>query len=283
MAEINTFLPTKLWRFVLLAILVVPGLALLPIPAHAESAISQGFQTTSSNISAGSLISVISAGGKIVGPANTSNVANLVGVAGNKPLIELSNGNVDNVQVIVGGSVGTLVSDINGDIKIGDKITASPIDGIGMKALSSEEVIGTAQANLSSVRTVSQTLLRNDGSKTSIKIGMIPVQVNVAYYTAPVNKAASSLLLPPFLQNLADLIAGRQVSPLRVLIGTLALTLGFVATIIMLYASIRNNLISIGRNPLARSAINKAFIDVILVAFGVLAVTLAATFVILFS
>lgn len=256
-------------------------LILFPASVHGESSISQGFQTSSQNISNGSLISVTTSGGTSAGPANSKNVSNLVGVAGNKPLIELSNGNSNNLQVIVGGSASTLVSDINGDVKIGDKITASPVDGIGMKAVNSVEIVGTAQSDLKSVQTVSQSITKSDGSKSTIKVGAIPVEVNVSYYTAPTNKSAASQFLPPMLQNLANSVSGKQVSPWRVLMASVALLLGFVASMVMLYASVRNNMISIGRNPLASGALHKGFLDVAMFAVGILIITLATTFVIL--
>src|SRR5882757_479421 len=81
-----------------------------PSRVHGESAISQGFKTANPNISTGSLISVTTKGGTIAGPANTNNVSNLVGVAGSKPLLELSNSNENNLKVIVSGSATTLVS-----------------------------------------------------------------------------------------------------------------------------------------------------------------------------
>lgn len=254
---------------------------ILSASANAESAISQGFQTADTNITAGSLISVTTTGGRFAGPSNTNNVANLVGVAGNKPLVALSNGVDNNLQVIVSGSTDALVSNINGDIKIGDKITASPINGIGMVAVSSGEIVGTAQTDLKSVHTINENLTKSDGTKANVQVGMIPLEVNVSYYTAPESKSAVSQFLPPFLQNLANSLSGKQVSPWRVLIGTIALILGFVASMVMLYASIRSNMISIGRNPLARGELRKGFFDVSIFAVGVLIITLAATFLIL--
>ncbi|HSW79350.1 MAG TPA: hypothetical protein VLG47_01085 [Candidatus Saccharimonadales bacterium] len=263
-----------LFAFALLSILAFPS------QVHGESSISQGFKTTDPNISTGSLISVTTKGGNIAGLANTKNVPNMVGVAGNKPLIELSNSNENNLKVIVSGSTAALVSDINGTVNFGDKITASPIDGLGMKAVNSGEIVGTAQTDLKSVQTVTKSVTKSDGSKSTIKVGVIPLEVNVSYYTAP-DRSAVSQYLPAFMQSLANSISGKQVSPWRVLIGSIALLLGFAASMVMLYSSVRSNMISIGRNPLARGALHKGFLDVAMFAVGVLLITMVATFIIL--
>src|ERR1700733_8142225 len=67
-------------------------LFVMPIAfADTAGAISQGFTTNTTNITQGSLVSLVSSNSNIVVPANSaSNVANLVGIAADKPLVELS-------------------------------------------------------------------------------------------------------------------------------------------------------------------------------------------------
>jgi hypothetical protein len=269
-------------------ILVIASMMLLlfsaPLPvanAQGENAISQGFKTSTSNISPGSLVSVVASGQNVVSTANSTNVTKLVGVAGSKPLLELSNSGENNLQVVVGGSAETLVSDLNGAIRVGDKITASPLSGIGMKAISSSEIVGTAQADLATVPSIKQMVKKRDGSSASIHIGRLPVEINVAYYTVSQSQVSPTSYLPPFLQNLANATLGREVSPLRVLVGALALLLGFIAAMVMLYSSVRSNIASIGRNPLAQHALRKGFVDVVIAAIGVLVITVIATYTIL--
>jgi hypothetical protein len=252
--------------------------------ATSSGAISQGYRTNTVNITQGSLVSLASTDSNVVEPANsTTNVANLVGISENKPLLELSGGSSNSLQVVVSGSTKALVSNVNGPVNAGDRITASPISGIGMKAIDSTEVVGTAQANLSSVPTISKTVVGKNGEDMTIKIGLLPVAVTVTYYAASASSGIVASFIPPFLQDVANALTGKQVSPLRVLLGGMALLLGFIAVIVMLYVSIKSGVISLGRNPLAKDALQKGLVDVLIAALGVLIVTIILVYAILSS
>lgn len=262
----------------------VAALLLCAAMAHAAPAgISQSYNTTSDNISQGALLSLTSSDGNSVEPATSGNVTRLVGIAADKPLVELSEGGESSVSVVVSGSAKALISDINGTVKSGDRVTISPISGIGMKTIEASQVVGTAQADLSSVPTTTKSVSGQNGKSEKIKVGLLPIAVNVAYYSGNASKGAISSFIPPFLQSLANTITGRQVSPLRVLLGTLALLLGFITVISMLYASIRSGVTSIGRNPLAEKALRKGLIDVVIAAIGLLLVTIVIVYVVLLS
>lgn len=251
------------------------------VQADDSGAISQGFTANTSNVAPGALISLVSGKGTVT-PASSNNVENLVGVASDKPLVELSGSSGNAIQVVVSGTVKALVSDVNGEIKTGDKITASPLSGIGMKATNSTEVVGTAQSNLSSVPTVQKSVTSADGKSMKANVGLLPVVVNVAYYSAS-NQAGLSTFVPPFLQTVANAVSGHQVSPLHVLLSGIALILGFAVAAVMLYVSIRSGVISIGRNPLAEGALRKGLVDVVIAAMGVLVITVVVVYVILLS
>ncbi|HUB93623.1 MAG TPA: hypothetical protein VMB52_03915 [Verrucomicrobiae bacterium] len=242
------------------------------LAASSSGAIAQSYQTTSAAISQGSLLSLTATGSTTVAPANTVNSSSLVGIATSAPLIELSSGARNSIQVAVGGTNEALVSDVNGPVYAGDKITASPVSGIGMKATTASEIVGVAQANLTSVKTVTKFFTGTDGKQVSVNVGLLPIAINVGYYSAA-SQGSLSAYIPPFLQNLADSIAGKVVSPFRVLIGTATLLLGFVTIVIMLYTGIRSGVISLGRNPLAANALRRGMVDILVTAMGILIVT----------
>lgn len=253
---------------------VVLFFGLLPAGASAEGgAISQAYQTNASSITGGALVSLVNTGSNQVVPATSSNVSNLVGIAAEKPVLELSGSGSSSVQVVVGGSAQVLVSDANGAVSAGDKITISPLAGIGMKATGASEIVGTAQKSLSSVKTIVERAKGTSGQPVTVHVGLVPVAVNVVYYSAAAAGGSVSAFVPPFLQDLANAIAGKQVSPLRVLIGVLAMLLGFVSAITMLYVGIRSGVISLGRNPLAAEALRKGMVDILIAAIGVIVVT----------
>jgi hypothetical protein len=147
-----------------------------------------------------------------------------------------------------------------------------------MRATSSTLIIGTAQADLSSVKTETRTITDKGGKKTQVKIGAIPVQVDKVFYEAPSDK---NTFLPPAFQDFANTIAGHQVSPVRVLVAALLVILLFIAVTILLYSAVRSSIISIGRNPLSENAVRKSLVQVGLTVVGVLAFTIIVIYLIL--
>lgn len=242
------------------------------------AAISQGF-LVQGQAAPGTIVSFLKdRESGTVGAANTDNVERLVGVIGERQLVELS-GNADQTQVVTNGSILTFVSNINGDIKIGDKITASPLTGVGMKALERTRIVGTAQQDFSDAEQVTdQEVTDAEGKSQTVKIGLLQVQVGVTYYQpAEDNKS----FLPEPIQRFAETVVGRSVDPIRVLVSLAILFAGFGGVAILLYSSVRSSIISIGRNPLAAKAVHKSLIEVGLTTFGVLLLTVIAVYLVL--
>lgn len=244
--------------------------------AYAQASISQGFNTDE-ELAPGTIVSQ-KQGDETVQSASLDDSSSLIGVASSQSLLELSSG-VKQAQVVTSGTTKALVSDINGEIHAGDKITISPLEGIGMKAVSSSYVIGTAIADFSEAQDVSSRQITDkNGKKHTTKIGSLPVQVNIAYYeNIDVNKS----ILPEFILNLARSVAGREVSVIRILIALVVLVVGIISIGVLLYSSVRSSIISIGRNPLAASAVNKSLMEVSFLGLGILLIMLSAVYLIL--
>jgi F0F1-type ATP synthase membrane subunit c/vacuolar-type H+-ATPase subunit K len=240
--------------------------------ASASSGVSQGYTTKTPDLVAGSMMG-LSPNTNTAEPATSDGSYQLLGLVADKPLIALSDGR-NQVQIVISGPAYALVSDLNGTIKAGDKIASSPIVGVGMKATEPGQVVGSAQTDFSKIKTVEQTITDKSGKKHTTRIGSMQLQVNVSYF-AGVSASQSALgsIMPPFFLQAANAIAGEPVSPLRVLIGMLALLFGFVISGIMLQSAVRSGMVSIGRNPLAKKAVRRQLFDVMLTALGVLIVT----------
>ena len=247
------------------------------LSAQGVSSIAQGFQTTDAGVVSGALVSLKENAPNSVEMATPGNVQNLIGITGSKSLIELSSG-TSSVQVVTDGTTSALVSDINGEVKTGDRITASPISGVGMKATTSGVVVGTAQANLSSVSTNNQEVTDKKGKKVTVKIGSIPVQVDKVFYQAP---NENNSFLPSVLTDFASSVAGHAVSPVRIVAASLLIVLLFVVVTILLYSAVRSSIISIGRNPLSEQAVHKSLLEVGITIVGVLVFTVIVVFLIL--
>ncbi|HEX8763310.1 MAG TPA: hypothetical protein VF733_06175 [Candidatus Saccharimonadales bacterium] len=252
-------------------------LLLLGIPAvsyaQGNSAIAQHFDTKDTAITPASLVSFVENDPKSVELSRITQANRLAGIVGNNPLIELSEGG-GGVQVVTSGTTLALVSDVNGPVTTGDKITISPIVGVGMRATKNSIVVGTAQGSLASVASETRELTDQAGNKQKVKIGLVAVQVAVASY-AP--EEGTNSFIPKFFQEVANRVSGRNVSPIRVLVAALLLLLTFMSIVVLLYSSVRSSIISIGRNPLSEQAVRKSLSQV---GLTILTVLMFATVVI---
>jgi len=266
-------------RFIALSTfsLVLSIFCALPVSAQGNSSISQEFKTKDNNVSSAALVGIEKDSSNTIELSNMDDTDKLLGVVGAKPLIELSGG-ASGVQVVTSGLTLALVSDINGKVVNGDRVTASPIEGVGMKATSSSVIVGIAQGDLASVSTEKRTITTKDGKKQTVNIGLLPVQVGVAYYTVDDGKAS---YVPAFLQELANNVSGRNVSPVRVLVAALILLLLFICITVLLYSAVRSSIISIGRNPLSESAVRKSLVEVGLTVAAVLVFAILIIYLVL--
>lgn len=241
------------------------------------AAIAQGFSSDEKGIAPGALMSLKKGDADKVEFANLDRAEQLIGVVGEKPLIEFSEED-KNVQVVTGGVTPVLVSDLEGEIASGDKITVSPINGIGMKAGSTGMVVGTAQADMSSIKTTEHFITDVDGKVHTIHVGLLPAQINVTFF-AP--GATEDTFLPAFLRDIANTVAGKQVSSARVLISLIVMLVSFISIAVLLYASVKSSIISIGRNPLSEVSVRKGLLQIGLTVIGILLFTLITIYLVL--
>ena len=251
--------------------------------AHAQtaaSAISQSFETDQTDISIGSLVSLNKDAASKVALATTTNTDSLVGVVADSSLVEIESGGATQaaqLQVVTDGVTETLVSDINGEVKVGDKITPSPIRGVGMKLSGNAQIIGVAQGNFAGVTTTTREITSNSGSKMNVRIGRVPVRVSIGFYSGnPDNEDGKPST--PLIQRLANAVAGKETSTVRMVISFTLLGMGFLVMIIILRTAVASSLTSIGRNPLSADAIHKNFNGVAFIALGILLVALATSY-----
>jgi hypothetical protein len=247
------------------------------VSAASAAAIAQGFQTEEEDVKAGAIMALKDNSPNNVEFATQDKTDKIVGVVGENPLVSLTDGG-RSVQIVTSGVTTALVSDINGEVKTGDKITSSPIAGTGMKVSTSNVIVGTAQADLSSVKTTQHEITDTEGGKHTVKVGLIPVQVNVMFYAAPNDKVS---FLPSFLQDFANGVAGKEVSPVRVMISAIIMLLSFLSIAVLLYASVKSSIISIGRNPLSEVSVRKSLFQIGAIVIAILLLALITIYLIL--
>ena len=245
--------------------------------ALAITSVSTGYNTDE-KLSVGSIVSINKDDpGKVVG-ANNHNVNNLLGVVIdiNGSLLAISNNDSNQVQVATSGTASVLVSDINGEVKTGDQITASPISGVGMKATNNSKVIGVAQSD--AINSADKQEISDDsGKKRSVTLGQVPIVVSISFFTQETKKT----IIPSAIQNIANAIANKEVEPLPIIVSMAVFVITLIIVSSIIYSMIRSSIISVGRNPMSQSAVYRDVIQISALVLGILAVAFVAIYMIL--
>lgn len=255
------------YRLLSVALVGVTSLFVAPLLvglANAQSSsLAQGFQIDESQgtVVAGALVSLEKDTPGVVQLANTTNSDYLLGVADPKALVTFTQQG-QQAQIVLNGTTTALVSDINGPIENGDNIAASPIAGVGMKATRSGQIVGRATSSASGGK---QTSIKDKSGKVhNVRLTRVNLEVNVGHFEVP-----NSSALPTSIQNIANDIAGRDVTTVRVLLATVLLVVGFASVLIIVFISIRSTVAAIGRNPMAAPAIRRGLHEVLLISLVV--------------
>lgn len=272
--------PSK-WRYKLrfaLCILTTLAALLSPAAVSAITPLSQGY-TSKENLAFGSIVSLENTASDVVHATTPTTAGNMLGVVINDrtTLLSLDNGNASQVQVATSGVVSVLVSSINGDVRAGDEITASPISGVGMKATANTKVIGIAQGDLKGNNASKETYTDKSGKKHDTLIGTVPLQVNVAYYY----KQPDKTIVPSAVQNIANALAGKSVSTVPILISAGIFVVVMIVVSSIVYSMVRSSIISVGRNPMSQSAIYRDMVQMSALVVGIMAVGLVTIYLVL--
>jgi hypothetical protein len=254
--------------------LLLLGLA----PASASSAnISHSYQSQS-DIPAGSLVSLDPSKSGFVLAANTENASRILGVVveSKDSLLAIDESKGD-VQVATSGTATALVSDLNGEIKVGDQVAVSPFEGIGMKAASGTRIIGLAQSAFSakSPGVQKQTVKDNSGKSREIAIGTVRVNISPGASGAGSDDKINSL------QKLVRSLTGKIIPTGRIVVAIIITTVTLIALIALIYGSVYSTIISVGRNPLAKYAIYRSMGAVLAMALITAAVAMGVVVLLL--
>lgn len=253
------------------------GMLLVFAPlAAAVTPISQGYAADKA-ISVGSIVSLEQGSSDRVIAASTTNSDSIIGVVvndGSSP-ISLNSGAVNQVQVATNGVVPVIVSDVNGGIEQGDQVTASNIHGVGMKATANTKVVGVAQGPMTGK--YKQKVKDEKGEEQEVTLGQLPVLVSVSYHY----KTPDKTLIPAALQNIANTVAGKQVDSLPIIISTVIFILMLITVVSIVYAMIRSSIISVGRNPMAQSAVYRDIIQLSILVLAIIGAGIVAIYLIL--
>lgn len=253
---------SQMVRFLLVGVSFLSVLLNFAFASASSSNISHSY-FTKQPIPDGSIVSLSSSKLNYVEFANTSNGSSLVGVTvPNDDSLLAFDPDKAKVQIATNGIATVLVSDINGNIKVGDQVSVSPFNGIGMKAEQGTYVIGLAQTGFSarSPGSTSRTVKDKAGSTQGIHVGYIRLSIAVGEYVSSIGKQ------PNFLQKVVKSLTGHTIATWRIIASILVALMAIIAIITLIYASIYGGIISIGRNPLAKSIIFRALSSVMVMS-----------------
>jgi hypothetical protein len=249
--------------------------------AAASSAnISHSYLATGS-IPNGSIVSLDPHRSGYVQLANVDNGSRLLGVAlaSQDSLLAVDPGS-GTVQVATSGNVNTLVSTVNGAIKVGDQVGVSPFGGIGMKATSGGHIVGIAQTafSSSSAEATTQSVKNKNGQSRQIELGYI--RLSIAVGTAGNGGSGGGPQLN-FLQKLSKSLTGHTISIIRILLSIVVTIISIISLITLIYASVYGSIVSIGRNPLAQHAVFRTLTSVMIMAVLTIAIACVTIFYLL--
>lgn len=181
----------------------------------------------------------------------------MFGVIQENPLLVYRNGQENGKPVIRSGSAIVNVTNLNGAIKYGDYITTSSIAGKGVKASESGYVLGIALGDFDGQSSNEEI----DGPSGKVKLGKIPVAIRVEYAELTNPRFAGRLfgfVGNSFLENIRD---PKQLGNIvRYIAAGLVVLLSFAFGFLTFSRSIAKSIEAIGRNPLAKSAIQLSMI-----------------------
>lgn len=250
---------------------------LLAITSSAN-AISQGF-SAEEDLASGTLVSIKESGSNTVVVPAELDYGNIAGVVVNKndSTVALSDGE-NQVQVTTNGVANIYVTNLYGDIKVGDPIGVSPIRGVGAKAITNGKIVGVAQTNFDSAkaeRTVS--VKKADGGSEEAKVGSVMIAVQIGYYAVSAEEGQRAT----GLQQLGSSLAGRPVSAIKVFLSLIIALTGMITAAIILYAGVKSGFTAVGRNPLARLSIFKGLKRISIFSLSIFIIALLVGYAIL--
>lgn len=159
-------------------------------------------------------------------------------------------------SVVRSGVAQVNVTTLNGPIKYSDYITSSTISGKGQKALESGYVLGMALAAFDG-----SGASQIDGPRGKVSLGKIPVAVKIEYAELTNPRFAGRLfgfIATAFLENISD---PKQLgNVIRFIAAGLIVLLSFTFGFLTFSRSIAKSIEALGRNPLAKTAIQLSMI-----------------------
>lgn len=250
---------------------------LLSVSSSLASYVSESFDVVG-DFPVGSVVSVNKEDAEKIELTTVSNSERVLGVVGqlSSSALNYSKGN-SLVTVSVSGEVEVFVSDMNGEVKSGDYVTASWLQGVAMKL---EYGIGGRSIGIA-IDDFDPDSATEYGEVETPR-GIVSTKVDVIRVRLLNNESVSSndSESGTFLGIISNL-AGKNVSFASALVASLIFICSLTVAGFFTNSSIRSSFISIGRNPMASSAIYKNLLQVTSLVLLIIMIGTALSYVVL--
>ncbi|HUS26201.1 MAG TPA: hypothetical protein VMY99_02550 [Nevskiaceae bacterium] len=263
-----------------IALLVLAAGVLCGLGASvAAQSVPQGYKSDTA-LQKGLIVRLKSGDGSTVEPLVQADAAEMLGVvvASNAAPVSLSSTeNVQQVFVATTGQYSVLVSNQNGTIKSGDFVTISSLNGVGMKSTTTQTVVlGKALAGFDGKSGVETTAKVND---KQVSLGRVAVDITVAHN--PLYSGNDVTGVPHVLSEAAGLVTTKPIGAVRIYASLAVLIVAIFIAGGVVYSGVRNGMVAIGRNPLAKQSIFRSLIQVTLMALIIFVIGLFAVYLLL--
>lgn len=186
--------------------------------------------------------------------------------------------NEHDVYVKSSGSVDAFVSDVNGAVKKGDKVTVSPLKGILMRGDPEGAAIGVANEDFADAPQPEPRTIIADSGEINVLVAKMAVTLDNNLGRATAEGGTKE---PTSLQRLGKTVVGKEVGELQVIIALIIFFVMMIAEGGIVYGAVSSSITSLGRNPLAKTIIVRELVRVLGVVIVVLLVGLAAIYAVL--
>lgn len=199
-------------------------------------------------------------------------------VSSSESPVSISDPTEQQVFVATQGRYDVLVSNQNGEIKVGDSIVISSIKGVGMKSDDLHRVlIGRVLENFDGESDAESRIKIADGR--TVSLGRIRADINVKRNPSFAGDTIAGV--PHSLSRLAYAVTDKPVTAFRIYAGLVVMFICMLVAGAILYSGIHGGMSSVGRNPLAKNAILRNMIGVTLMALIVVSIGLFAVYLLL--
>lgn len=273
----------RIFVSVVISFVIIAALS-LPVTAEPYGGGSVSGYAADAPIDVGRIVQLTGVKANSVKISTQADVQNMFGVTvdRNQVPITITNDGLNNeVFVAVSGTYNVLVSTQAGAIAAGDYVTLSSIDGVAMRTGDQEvTVFGRANEAFDGKGVIlgSQSLKDAAGGTKTVQLGTVPVTIDIKNNP---NHKSTTTNVPDFLQRVGTAVAEKEVSPVRIYLSLGITIISLIAAIAVVYAGVRNSVISIGRNPMSKGSIFRALVEVILTGLLILIIGLFAVYLLL--